>query len=68
MGDEHESHCSPTDVDVGVMVLTFRVLADATHGVDAIEKRRKLLGPLQCAVGVLPAIESWQRGIHFLVR
>ena len=55
MRDECESHCPPTDVDVGMMILAFRVLADAADGVDPVEKCGELHRSAQGPVGVLPA-------------
>jgi hypothetical protein len=45
MGDERESHCSPTDVDVGMMVFLLRSFTDPSYGVDPVEKRRELDRP-----------------------
>jgi len=45
MCDECESHCPPSDIDVRMVVLLLGPLADAAHGVDAVEKRGKLDRP-----------------------
>jgi len=45
MCDECESHCPPSDIDVGMVVFLLGPLADAAHGVDAVEKRGKLDRP-----------------------
>lgn len=64
MGDERESHCAPTDVDVGMMVFALRVLADAPNGVDTLEEARELDGSAERPVGVLPAGKVGERGAH----
>ena len=56
--DQRESHCPPTDVDVGMVILLLGVLADAAHRVDAVEEGGKLDRPAQGAVGALPAGEG----------
>jgi hypothetical protein len=66
--DQRESHCPPTDIDVRVMVLGFRVLAHSAHGVYTAEEGRKLDRPAQCALVPLPAIEVRQCGVYLLIR
>lgn len=50
-----------------MMVLALGVLADAAHCVDAVEERRELHGAAQRAVGVLPAVEIGDGGIHLFI-
>ena len=55
MGDQHESHCAPAYIDIGVMVLLLGLLSDPAHRVDAVEKRGEFDRAAQRAVGALPA-------------
>ena len=68
MGDQRESHCPPTDVDVRVVILLLGLLADAPHRVDAVEERGELDRSPQGAVGALPAVEVGQCGVYLFVR
>ena len=38
MRHQRESHCPPTDIDVGMMVLLLGALGHPAHGVDAVEE------------------------------
>ena len=66
--DECESHCPPTDIDVGMVILLLGPFADPAYGVDAVEEGGELDRPVQRAVGVLPAVEVGQCGVHLFVR
>ena len=44
MRHQSESHCPPTNIDVGVMVFSFGVLGHPAHRVDAGEGKTKLVG------------------------
>jgi len=68
MCNQRESHCSPTDIDIRVMVFGLRVFGHPAHRVDAGEEARKLDGPAQGAVGALPAVEVGQCGVYLLIR
>jgi hypothetical protein len=64
---QRESHCSPTNVDVGMMILRFGVLGHPAHGVDTGKEPRKLDRPAQRALGASPAVEVGQCGVYLLI-
>ena len=68
MCDEYESHCPPTNIDIGVMILLFGQLGDAADGIDTVQKRRELHRPAQRTVGPLPAVQIGQCGVDLVVR
>src|SRR5271163_4653912 len=68
MRNERESHCSPTDIDIRVMIFALRVLGYPAHRVDAGQKARKLDRPAQGTVGALPAVEVGQCGVYLFIR
>lgn len=68
MRQQGESDSPPTNIDVGMMVLGFRVFGDPPDGVDSVQKRRELDRPAQCALGALPAVEFRQSGINLFIR
>jgi len=45
MRDKCESHCPPTNIDVGMVVFLLGPFADPAHGVNAVEECRKLDRP-----------------------
>jgi hypothetical protein len=65
---QRETDSPPTDVDVGVVILSFGVLGHPAHGVDTGEERGKLDRPAQRPLGPLPAVELRQCGIYLLIR
>lgn len=50
-----------------MVVLGFRVLADALDGVDTVEERAELDGPAQRTVFAFPAVEVGQRRVHLVI-
>jgi len=50
------------------MILALGVLGHPAHGVNAVEKRRKLDRPAQGTVNTLPSVEVGQCGVYFLIR
>ena len=68
MRNQRESHCSPTNIDIRVMIFTFSVLGHPAHHVDAGEEARKLDRPAQGTVGALPAVEVGQCGVYLFIR
>jgi hypothetical protein len=68
MRHQRESYCSPTDIDVGMMILRFGMLGYPAHGIDTGKKRWKLDRPAQAALSVLPAVEVRQCGVYLLIR
>ena len=68
MRNQSESHCPPTDINVGVMIFGFGVLGHPADGVDAGEKLRKLHRPAQRALFAFPPVEVRQCGVHLLIR
>ena len=65
---QRETDSPPTDVDVGVVILSFGVLGHPAHGVYTGEERGKLDRPAQRPLGPLPAVELRQCGIYLLIR
>ncbi len=65
---QSESHCPPTNIDVGVMVFSFGVLGHPAHRVDAGEKFRKLHRPAQRALFAFPPVEVRQCGVYLVIR
>ncbi len=57
----------PTDVDVGVVVLSFGVLGHPANSVDTGEEGGKFDRPAQRTVGPLPAVELGQCGVYLLI-
>lgn len=64
---QRESHRPPTNINVGVMILGFGVLAHPAYSVDTGKECGKLDRPAQCAVRSLPAVEVRQRGVHLFI-
>jgi hypothetical protein len=50
------------------MVFFLGLLADSTHGVDAVEEGGKLDRAAQRAVGALPAGKVGQCGVYLVIR
>ena len=68
VGDQRESHCPPTDIDIGVVVASLGFLGHPAHRVDAVEEGGKLDRAAQGAVGALPAGKVGQCGVYLVVR
>ena len=68
MRHQSESHCPPTNIDVGMMVFVFGVLGYPAHSVDAGEKLRKLHRPAQRALFAFPPVEVRQCGVYLVIR
>lgn len=68
VGDESESHCPPSNIDVRVVVLAFRVLGDAAHRIDAGQEASEFDRAAQGAVGTLPSVQIGQCGVYLLIR
>ena len=68
VGDQHESHCPPADIDIGVVILFLGFLGHPAHRVDAVEEGGKLDRAAQGAVGALPAGKVGQCGVYLVVR
>lgn len=67
MRHESESHCSPTNIDIGMVILGFGVLADPANGIDTVEKRGEFDGPAQGAIGALPTVEVLRGVVHLVI-
>ena len=68
MRNQRESHCPPTDIDIGVMISALRMLGHPAYRIDAREEARKFDRPSYSAVGALPAVELGQCGVHLFIR
>ena len=67
MRNERESHCAPTDVDIGVMVGTFGILGYPSDGLDPVEESGEGHCTDECAIDPLPSVESRRRGVYLVI-
>ena len=67
MCDQSESHCAPTDIDIGVMVDVLGIFGHPTDGVDPVEEFGERHRTDQRTVYTPPSVEIRCRGVHFVI-
>ncbi len=67
MSDQSESHCAPTNVDVGMVILAFGEVGHPAHRVDSFEEGAERRRAAQRALGPFPPGQRRRGGVHLVI-